>query len=669
MPRWVLLLLLALSAGCGGPARVSGNRALSERELLAAAQRPITAWEKQGRRPADLADAAEAMRSALAEAGFAEAQVDFQAGEKAHFLVTEGARVAVGRIEFSGARHLDRKVRQGLEQGLRPWYVAGLVESAAAHLEQEYRRIGFITARVSTPQLAWNADRSQVDVTFPVKEGLRYTIASETVEFTEKAPEGAEAALTALLDPPGTVYDLRLGARTAARLRSWLTSRGYTATTVAVTEQLDPTTGTAAPIFRVSPGTLQRLGTLSLRFASSDGRGRTSRRFALRRLAALKPGQPIDQSVVDGARAGLYSTGLFTGVRMIATPAGQPGLTDLEVELGEAKTRRFDLSLGYGSYEQLRGGIEYVDDHLFGHGLRLHSGVNGSLKGWGAELGLAAPFSFGRGRTLGTDLSYREREEPSFSHREFTGTLDAAQRFRPDFDDARWEVRNQYEYKLAQDFDVAGALGGSEIDGYYRSSTLSARLRRDSRRPRAVDPQRGTLVQLSAGWNTKLLGSDVPYTELGGEWSGYLRLHRSLVASLRCGGTIRNPTDEQSLPIGERLFLGGEDSVRSFTRDQLGPADASGDPIGGLSRGVANAEVRWRPWRSWPNAELAGFYDLGGIGQRPWTLDSPPGQGVGGGMRYHTPVGPIRLDAAYNPGERFSANDVYAVHLAVGFAF
>jgi len=669
MARWLMMLIIVVCAGCGAPRQMSGNHHISEREMLAIARRPLQAWQDK-QRLADVSDAAEAMRAYLADQGFANAAVDFSIiGDLPHFTVTEGKRVSVGKIEIKDRGILKKDFLVAAEERLRPWYIADSVDSMAMELEQGYRRIGHITAHAGEPKIVWNADRSSVDVFFTIEPGPLYTVRQETIEWKDEVAPEVKKGLTALLDAPGTVFDLRLGVRTSLRLRSWLTSRGYINATVIAKDNCDLESGTASPTFVIDIGKIHYFGVLKLEFGSRNGDGKTRFGFIASRFSKLLAGKPIDQAVIDQAHSGLYSTGLFTGVTVDSSPDETSGLTNVLVKVTEAKHRRFDFSIGYGSYEQLRGGIEYVDEHLFGQGLRLNSAINGSLKGWGTNVGLSDPFRFGPGRTVGVDVGFREREEPSFSHREVSTTFEAIQRFRPTFDDARWELRGQYEYKLSEDFAIEGGLSQAEIDGRYRSSTITGRIRRDSRGPRVLDPRYGNHVQLSAGWNAKILGSDIPYTELGADWSGYARLGRRLIGTVHLGGIVKNPSDDTSLPIGERLFLGGEDSVRSFAQDQLGPADANGDPVGGLSSGVANVELRYRPWRRWPNIEVAGFYDIGAIGQEPWYLDSPPGQGVGGGLRYITPVGPIRIDAAYNPGERFAANDAYAIHATVGFAF
>ena len=142
-----------------------------------------------------------------------------------------------------------------------------------------------------------------------------------------------------------------------------------------------------------------------------------------------------------------------------------------------------------------------------------------------------------------------------------------------------------------------------------------------------------------------------------------------LVATVHVSGTTRDPFADESLPIGERLFLGGEDSVRSFTRDDLGPRDANGDPTGGLTRLYGNIELRFRPFPRHRAFEFATFYDVGMVHEDPWSVGGPAGQAIGAGLRYRTPVGPIRFDYGYNPGDRLGADHPYALHLAVGFAF
>ena len=66
---------------------------------------------------------------------------------------------------------------------------------------------------------------------------------------------------------------------------------------------------------------------------------------------------------------------------------------------------------------------------------------------------------------------------------------------------------------------------------------------------------------------------------------------------------------------------------------------------------------------------IAAFYDVGVVDETSWNVAGEAGHAVGLGLRYHLPIGPIRLDGAYNPGETFTQDRRWAIHFAVGFSF
>src|SRR5262249_16977490 len=119
------------------------------------------------------------------------------------------------------------------------------------------------------------------------------------------------------------------------------------------------------------------------------------------------------------------------------------------------------------------------------------------------------------------------------------------------------------------------------------------------------------------------------------------------------------------IPIQERLFNGGENSVRSFTQDDVGPHDADGDPEGGEVRNLASIELRQRIWRSFSGA---AFFDYGNVGLTTSDAfhDFRPALGIG--LRYGLPIGPFRVDVGFNPAQR-SGEDLYAIQVAVGMPY
>ena len=667
----MLAVLALLLSGCGAQARISGTQTVSTGDLETAARRPLAAWHEH-RRATDLIDAAAAMQSHLDGQGYVWAQVvsapppvdDREALPR--FTVEEGPRAALGEVTFGGTIALGRRRLEELA-ALGPWFTSASVANAPKRVIAGLRRAGHLQAQVARAQVHWNEERTVADVHLVVQAGPLFLLADERLEL-EGDDQTLRRELVPLLDVPGVTCHPRLATEAAARIRGHLADRGYREAEVEVQQQLDAEHARATIRLRVRPGTRQTVGTVTV-----TGGQRTSRAFIDRQLRELEPGKPLSQSDLDQAVSSLTLTGLYRRVQVETTPtmADDDGSipTDIELLLKENPSRRVDLSVGYGSYEQLRGGVEYVDDHLLGRGLRFHSGLNASLKGWGSDVGLMDPYLLGPGRTIGVDVAYSKREEPSFSHREASATLTATQKAKPVFDPVPYEVRATYAFTREEDFAIEAPLPGEEQDDSYTTSAIGLSVRRDSRIPKIIDPDSGTYIQLGSLVSAKPLGAEVQFAEFSASAFGALNPAPWLVATLHVSGTTRVPLDGESLPIGERLFLGGEDSVRSFTRDDLGPRDASGTPTGGLTRLFGNLELRWRPFANLRPLEIATFYDIGMVHPDAWDIGGPAGQAIGAGLRYRTPVGPIRLDYGYNPGDRLGADHPYALHLAVGFAF
>jgi translocation and assembly module TamA len=154
------------------------------------------------------------------------------------------------------------------------------------------------------------------------------------------------------------------------------------------------------------------------------------------------------------------------------------------------------------------------------------------------------------------------------------------------------------------------------------------------------------------------LGSDTSFVQVvaDGKWIWSLRNDGRLLLRSQVGTTWK--TDLAELPASVRFFAGGDNSVRGYDFDEIGPVDANGEVIGGSSLITASIEYEHPLRARW---SLAFFVDSGNAFEDSH-VDPRTGAGIGG--RWQSPLGPIRIDLAHPVDD--PDNDDWRVHVYLG---
>ncbi|MDP9291723.1 MAG: outer membrane protein assembly factor, partial [Verrucomicrobiota bacterium] len=184
-------------------------------------------------------------------------------------------------------------------------------------------------------------------------------------------------------------------------------------------------------------------------------------------------------------------------------------------------------------------------------------------------------------------------------------------------------------------------------------------------RDTAVNTSRGLVFNASEDVASSAIGSSINFMRATFRISYYVPIKKTLLAFGARAGIIKPFGDTDQIPIDERFFNGGSRSVRSFSERELGPRDINKFPVGGETFSTFNIEYTIPVVG---DLAVAVFTDAGSIGR---TVGDGVGEmryGVGAGLRYKLPVGPLRLDYGINPspkGDEASG----AFHFSFGFAF
>ena len=186
---------------------------------------------------------------------------------------------------------------------------------------------------------------------------------------------------------------------------------------------------------------------------------------------------------------------------------------------------------------------------------------------------------------------------------------------------------------------------------------------------KVLDATRGFRVQIDGAPTTDTLNNNVNFTRLYGLYSHYFKVVNSprtvLAGRLGLGSMIGTSVD--NIPPDIRFYAGGGSSVRGIGFQLASPLDEEDDPIGGRSLFELSLEARLRVSKS---IGVVAFLD-GGIAfssQYP-DFDENPRLGSGLGLRYHTPIGPLRFDVGVPLNRRSGIDDKYQIYVSLGQAF
>ena len=590
------------------------------------------------------------------------------------FLVSPGLPWQVSSIAIDGAPPAMAKAIRTIVDTALPRGAAltptGLGDCRTA-VRAALITAGYAKVKVTTATARRSQDSQEAYIRVDIDAGLAYRLVVPAPTIAGTLPADHVARLTALCAAAnGTPYSRLKVIELRNNLIQHLHDAGYAFAKVEVTCDEPEASAELHCTVHIAAGLPVVLESISI-----SGFLRTSLAYVRHRLG-LHAGDVLHDRNLQDALSRLRSSGVATTLRSELVPVDptgkdptggathgavtQPARLDITVQ--EAPARSLEVYGGYGSYEGVRGGAKWIDNNVFGLGRGWEFGGDVSQKSYGGRTRITDHDLLGTQPVTSLTLDGHFREEPSFDDTSYIATLEVRAPLHEHFDAAI-----DYSIDAERATRVAADLVGTEVTGFVLDGSLGGTLTWDDRDDRQL-PTKGGVAQIGAAISDPLLGSQVSYVEVSGRLGWVLPLIGDrLIAAAQVAGQVRKPTrDVGSLPIQYRLFLGGPSNVRSFGLDQLSPVASNNAALGGLSTAFTNLELRLRVWGA---LHVAGFYDAGVVSEDAWSLRGADGTAIGLGLRYYLPVGPIRVDAAYNPGNRYADRSPYAIDVAAGFTF
>lgn len=370
----------------------------------------------------------------------------------------------------------------------------------------------------------------------------------------------------------------------------------------------------------------------------------------LRRYLGFAKGDVYTQSRLGQTQLNYLDSDRFREIRLLPDrPAAVDEHIPVEIALEPSASKRLRPGVGYGTDTGARVSLKFENLNVFERGHELHLEMNVSE----VRQILGAAYIWPDLKRLHSFTALRaglEQEDvDAFKTRKVYTEIERARTL------GRGKRGSVYTQVFYEDFDVA-----DEKDGVFMIMPGVRFSHRGYRN--LVRPRKGYQYKLELRGSDQWLGSDVGLLQLlaAGNFMVPLPWRFTIFVRGEGAGTLQDDT-LQDIPVSLRFFAGGDQSVRGYAYKSLGPEDDEGEVIGGKHLLVGSIELERAIGENWG---VAAFYDVGNAFNS--LSDFEAAEGVGLGVRYYTPIGPVKFDIARDISE---PDPGYRLHLSIGFGW
>lgn len=511
-------------------------------------------------------------------------------------------------------------------------------------IEDFYRENGYQDVRAG---LELEKRGASVVARVRIEEGVKQTVNRVDVEGVGLFPvDEVRRELRVLAGDPYFAPSVQ---RDAERVESFYLNRGVRGTRVtARVEKLD--TGSVSVVYEVAEGRRYDISNILI-----TGNRRTRLKVITKELL-VKKGGPADFSLVRESERRLDKLGVFSEVSLEEVPAAENDLL-LLVRVREGQQNSASVGVGFETREDVRsialwsntfrprGTLEYVRGNVFGLAAQVSVVAQYGqfekrlITSWHQPYLLGLPL---QPSIIGW-LESEDRESFAYERRGFSlGTVSPVRRYLSLLTTLRWTRTRLTKLEIEE----------SEIDRELRpySTALGSVSIIYDRRDDIFNPSRGFFFSVVAEAASPVFGTESDYlkTFLKMQW------FKPIAPLIGLGVTARTGLGSGRISIPERFFAGGSNSFRGEEFDRLGPKDPVTDkPVGGKALLLINTELKFPILPALKDVSGVAFVDVGNVfpeisSFRLTELEAAAGAGI----RYRTPLGPLRFELAWKLFDR-----------------
>lgn len=559
------------------------------------------------------------------------------------FQIDEGEKVKIRDIRIEGNKAISAgKIKAAMKtkvRGLLSWifgtgyYKKDEMRADIDRIRDVYYDKGYIKVTVGEPVLQLIDNKKGMKITITVSEGDQFKVSS--VEITGNKTYKEDEVRKLIKISPGMVFDKSVLSKDVVAISDKYANTGFALVSVFPDLIPDEEKKTVRVVFRINEGDKYSVGKISI-----SGNTKT-RDKVIRREIKLDEGDTFDASSLKRTYERLKNLQFFETVDIQPKPRHEEKIVDLDVDVKEKSTGSISVGGGYSTLDHFMVMFDVTQSNLDGTG----RGLRGKV-----ELGSKSSFY---------EISYKDpwfMDKPYY----FNASVYKTYRVYGDFDSKAtgfsvslsknlseyWIASLGYNLEQANIYNVATTASPliTDQEGTRLTSAISPGLARDTR-DNYLDPTTGS--RNSIGFTFAGLGGSNDYIKALADSSWYFPVPFSSTFMVRGRFGYELGLFGKEVPLYQRFFLGDINTIRGINYGDAGPKDVNGQPFGGLSELIFNAEY---VFPIVPEYKFKGvvFTDAG----RAYGIDEVIGTNLtytaGFGIRWVSPMGPVRVEWGYD---------------------
>lgn len=554
------------------------------------------------------------------------------------FNITENKRLYIKSITFEGnGAYTDEELRSMMDT--TEWGILHFLTDSGVLKEDKLRQDinklnvfylnnGYINAKIGEPEIVH--DKKGIHIKIPVSEGKQFKVG--VVKITGDTLSTPRASLLEKLKiNKKDYYDRESVIKDIDYLNRMCNNEGYAYSDVTPHIMPRKKDQKVDVTYSIKKGDQVYFNRISI-----NGNTKT-RDKVIRRELAFAEGDLYNSDNLKMSYMRLNRLRYFEEVDFQTVKGPADNLTDINIRVKEQPTGMFSIGGGYSAVDKAVFMARISQQNLFGRGQILHLTAQLGSETSRYEISFTEPWLFDMPLWSKFELWNTEREWDSYdlNTRGFGVTLGYP----------LWEkVKGYIEYRLSTNditnIDEYASYYIQEQKGKTTSSGITATFLRDTTDD-IMFPSRGSKNRVSIEYTGGLLQGDTSFTKYTGSSTWFFPLPLDTVFSIRGRAGFMHKNEDKKIPIYERFYLGGINSLRGL-RD-VGPEDpVTGDPIGGETMACLNLEFIFPLIK---DAGMKGviFYDTGNAWDHGYHLGDMR-ETAGVGIRWYSPIGPLRLE-------------------------